>query len=65
MDSDNINEILGIENSEQKPDQKTKNSTSKILRNRGLTGGLIIAGAMMGIGYFFYSFVDINFTLSK
>jgi len=60
MESNNINEILGIENSKKKPHQKTKNSTSKILRNVGLTGGLIIGGAMMGIGYFFYSFVDPN-----
>ena len=60
MESNNINEILGIEKSKKKPHQKTKNSTSKILRNVGLTGGLIIGGAMMGIGYFFYSFVDPN-----
>jgi len=60
MESNNINEILGIENSKKKPHQKTKNSTSKILRNVGLTGGLIIGAAMMGIGYFFYSFVDPN-----
>ena len=58
MESNNINEILGIENSKKRLHQKTKNSTSKILRNVGLTGGLIIGGAMMGIGYFFYSFVD-------
>lgn len=58
MESNNINEILGIENSKKKPHQKTKNSTSKILRNLGLTGGLIIGGAMMGMGYFFYSFFD-------
>lgn len=60
MESNNINEILGIENSEKKPHQKTENSTSKILRNVGLTGGLIIGGVMMGIGYFFYSLVDPN-----
>lgn len=58
MESNSINEILGIENSRKIPHQKTKNSTSKILRNVGLTGGLIIGGAMMGIGFFFYSFVD-------
>lgn len=58
MESDNISEILGIENSKKKPHQKTKISTSKIVRTAGLTGGLITSGAMMGIGYFFYSFVD-------
>jgi len=50
MESNNINEILEIENFKKKPHQKTKNSTSKILRNVGLTGGLIIGGVIMGMG---------------